>query len=165
MTTKDDYKTLVGQNGQWNSASPTFERILQRSDLLMRHVSSIGSSWSPIPARSGTRPRNPRFPIARFDIQTAFRARMNILKSGISGSVWNRVENRLAYRTDGLGCTHTRPKVAPRPRNQRFKIYKFRPVTAFRARMIVFKSGISGYGCTCPFWGTLSKSIVSWHDS
>jgi hypothetical protein len=32
------------------------------------------------------RPRNPRIPIVRFDIQTAFRARMNIFKSGISWS-------------------------------------------------------------------------------
>jgi hypothetical protein len=32
------------------------------------------------------RPRNPRIPIARFDAHAAFRARMNIFKSGISGS-------------------------------------------------------------------------------
>ena len=34
----------------------------------------------------GTSPRNPRFPIVHFVIQSAFRARMSIFKSGISGS-------------------------------------------------------------------------------
>ncbi len=33
-----------------------------------------------------TRPRNPRIPIARFDIQPAFHTRMIIFQSGISGS-------------------------------------------------------------------------------
>ncbi len=32
------------------------------------------------------RPRNPRIPTVRFDIQTAFRTRMNYFNSGITGS-------------------------------------------------------------------------------
>jgi hypothetical protein len=39
-----------------------------------------------------TRPQNPRIPIVRFDIQTAFRARMSIFKSGISGSGDNELK-------------------------------------------------------------------------
>ncbi len=45
----------------------------------------MGDEWH----TAGIRPRNPRIPIARFDIQTAFRARLNIFKSGISGSGWD----------------------------------------------------------------------------
>ena len=51
--------------------------------------------------RSGSAsPRNPRFPIVHFDLQTAFRARVSIFKSGISGSEWHTpVSDRLFSRT------------------------------------------------------------------
>ncbi len=42
-------------------------------------------------------PRNPRIPIYRFCLQTAFRARMRIFKSGISGSVCNRLQTKGAH--------------------------------------------------------------------
>jgi len=47
-------------------------------------------------------PRNPRFPIVHFDIQTAFRARVSIFKSGISGSGFvslGQKKSQDAYRT------------------------------------------------------------------
>ncbi len=62
----------------------------------------LGTHFRSTFQRVSTRPRNPRIPIARFDIQTAFRARMSIFKSGISGSgeysfwatfIWNYFEN------------------------------------------------------------------------
>jgi len=52
-----------------------------------------------------TSPRNPRFPIAHFDILTAFRARVSIFKSGISGSELDRFGSvgRCAIFTSGHG--------------------------------------------------------------
>ena len=55
-----------------------------------------------------TRPRNPRIPIACFDIQTAFRARMIIFYSGISGSAdsAHKPPKRIWYRHFDNDLTH-----------------------------------------------------------
>jgi hypothetical protein len=56
-----------------------------------------------------TRPRNPRIPIALFVTQTAFRARMNIFKSGISGSGCYYLLNRLAKLLQKIIASHKNP--------------------------------------------------------
>jgi hypothetical protein len=78
--------------------SITMHPIVLRAFLdLSNHVGIWGSSFNDgttqtaldPPGRGGavrTSPRNPRFPIVHFDIQTSSRARVSIFKSGISGS-------------------------------------------------------------------------------
>ncbi len=55
------------------------------------------SSESPIP-------HNPQIPIVLFDLQTAFRARMKIFKSGISGSAGDDCRNKRCDVLVFLGC-------------------------------------------------------------
>ncbi len=92
-----------------------------------------------------SRPQNPRILIVRFDIQTAFRARMNIFQSGISGSVWEQPSathpifgnyRRLFGRHKLVTKDHSRARI------HRFLMPHFGQKTGFRARMNEIKSGI-----------------------
>jgi hypothetical protein len=70
----------IGDSVLWPHMLLSFVIILSCKDVTKDHS---------IPEKPTHRIRccyQPRVPIARFDIQTAFRARMNIFKSGISVS-------------------------------------------------------------------------------